>query len=400
MSPHFFSSIVFRALVDSVSYMGAGRVGIRNGEKFVLEKGLTFEDKYWAEAMMKKYCPTNDENPVVILTEEESARALDYLTRYGEVGADISEEAMTVSMRCDHAVEMRDFLKTKYHDSPEFTVWGFLPEDNGVPKCFEEWFALYQVWRLSLGVAENPYIDAVFGTSECRLGALPKLWVDKLDECVQITDASADLPTPWKGRGRSVTRQDLNSVLPTWESNPRLSGLFTGAIIDRWFGIIRSQRDQRKLGRTEFVHPDNSCLFNATPQQLADRKLDIDPDISMIFFPTVIKEQKHCILVVALPKDREMVLYDSLGLESTTRLREKLPWIQNTGELKDKQLWAQKWRRCPEQMEADACGVFMLINAKFVADEKQYVNGLYSQKDVPYLRRYIAATICMGAFPD
>ena len=411
MPPHFLSSIILRALVNQIAQSGVKGAGIYNGKKIILEKKLTYEDKAWAEAMKKKHCSANNEQPVVIVTGRENARARDYMTRYGEVGVDISDE-VTLAMRPQHAIEIRDFLKTMHHDRPEsivctlpegfLDIWGFLPWENGLPKCFKEWFALMQVWRLSMGAPENAFQDAAFGTPECPLGPLPKPWEDKLDECMQITNDSAldsAIVTPPKGRSLFVTRQDLNSVLPTWDSNPFFSGLLSSTIIERWFQILTSHQDQRKRGKTICVHLDDISLGNATPQELADRMLDVEPDIKLILFPTVIKERKHCILLAAIPEDHEMLLYDPLGVESTRKLQEKVTCIKDTREIEQKQPWGLTWMNCPEQREADACGVFMLVNAIFFGEGKS-PRGLYSQKDALFLRRYIAAVICMGMFPD
>lgn len=232
MPSHLFSTNILGALCQHISYMEAE---VYNEKKIALEKRLTFEDVAWAEAMMKKHCRANDEIPVVILTEEETAQARDYLARYGEIGVDIADEA-TKFFYCNYAAKIRDFLKTMDNDRPGNEVWttaegfldicGALPKDNGAPKCFNEWFALMQVWRLSLGVTGIPF-EAVNGTFELYLEHLPKSWEDKLDECMQFTHPSAAIP------GLFVTREDLNSILHTWDSNPFLSGLVTGAIIDR-----------------------------------------------------------------------------------------------------------------------------------------------------------------------
>lgn len=143
-------------------------------------------------------------------------------------------------------------------------------------------------------------------------------------------------------------------------------------------------------------------LVTRTPQQVAESMLGIDTgdrDIKMILFPTVIKEENHCVLLVAFPEDRDMLLYDSRGPESSKRLSEKLPWLKDTGLNREKKSWRLTWCDCPEQSEADACGVFMLMNARFVAED-QGPDEAYSQNDALFLRRYIAASICMGDLPD
>ena len=404
MSPRLISSIILRDIIEEIEQVGKGR---HLGEMITPLERITLDDEDWAETVAKKYHRALQEHPVVVLTEEENSQAREYLARYKEVGLDIPERA-TQSIRGNHAIEIRNFLKAMHYDEPQYSlwessggiwdVWDFLPHDNQDPACFKEWFAVIQVWRLTLAKAEIPFKDAAIGTSACVLGSLPKLWEDKLDECMQITSASAIIPTP-RGRGLPVTRHDLNSVLPTLNISPDSPGLVTDTIIDRWFQILTSRRDQRKRGSTVFIHPDSLELAAATPQEVAENMLLVDADIEMILFPTVIKEQDHCILFVALPQSHVIVVYDSLGPESTKRLQKNLSWIKETGLKPETRFWEVTWMKSPKQGQADACGVFMLINAMLIAEGRD-PDGGYSQEDAMFLRRYIAAVICMGELPE
>ena len=380
---------------------------MRLGKRITLEKGLTFKDEEWAEAVTKKHYRALQDHPVVVLTEQENAQARDYLARYKEVGLDIPDRATSL-IRDQHAGEIRDFLKAKHDDQPETIVWAIAgvtwdiwnspPFENGDPTCFNEWFAVIQVWRLSLAMAETPFLDAATGTPECRLGPLPKLWEGKLDECMRITNPSTIIPTP-RAQGLPVTRADLNSVLPTLDASPYSPGLMiTSTIIDRWFQILKSRRDQSKGGSTVIVQPDSLELAGATPQQLTYNILRVNPHIDMILFPTVIKEQDHHLLLAALPQSRMMAVYDSLGPESTKVVQKTHPWIKEALPKKETWGWEMEWKKCPRQDEADLGGVFMLINALFVGEGKD-PDGRYSHEDALFLRRFIAAVICMGELP-
>ena len=376
------------------------------GKRITLEKGLTFEDEEWAEAVTKKHYRALHDHPVVVLTERENAQARGYLARYKEVGLDIPDRATSL-IRDKHAGEIRDFLKAKHNDQPENTVWAIPgmtwdiwdspPFENGDPTCFKEWFAVIQVWRLSLAMAETAFPDAAIGTPECLLRSLPQLWEDKLDECMRITNPSAIIPAP-RGQGLPITRADLNSVLPTWNASPYSSGLITNTNIDRWFQILKSHRDQSKRGSTVIVHPDSLELAGAAPPQITYNTLQVDPHIDMILFPTIIKERDHCVLAVAHSQSRVMVVYDSLGPESTKIVQKTHPWIREARPKREIWGWEMEWKKCPRQDEADLGGVFMLINALFVGEGKE-PDGMYSQEDAMFLRRFIAAVICMGELP-
>ena len=403
MSSRLFSSIILRELIKEIEQMGRG---MHLGKRITLEKGLTFEDEEWAEAMTKKHHRALHDHPVVVLTEQENAQAREYLARYKEVGLDIPDRATSL-IRDEHAGEVRDFLKAKHNDQPEAIVWAITgvtwdiwdspPFETGDPTCFKEWFAVLQVWRLSLAMAETPFPHAATGTLECRLRPLPKLWEDKLDECMRITNPSANIPTP-RGQGLPITRADLNSILPTWKASPYSSGLISSTVIDRWFDILKSHRDQSKRGSTVIVNPDSPEMAGATPPEITRNTFRVDRRIDMIMFPTVIKEQDHCVLVVALPQNRVSVVYNSLGPESTKSLEKTHPWIMEVRLKKETRGWETEWMKCPRQDEADLCGVFMLINALIVVEEKS-PDGMYSQEDALFLRRFIAAVICMGELP-
>lgn len=403
MSGRLLSSITLRELIGEIEQMGRG---MHLEKRITLEKGLTCGDEKWAEAMTKKHYRALHDHPVVVLTEQENAQAREYLARYKEVGLDIPDRATSL-IREKHAGEIRDFLKAKHNDQPESIVWAIPgvewdiwdspPFDAGDPTCFNEWFAGVQVWRLSLAMAETPFPDAAVGTRECRLGPLPKLWEDKLDECMRITNPSAIIPTP-RGQGLPVTRADLNSVLPTWHASPYSSELITSTIIDRWFQILKAHQDQKKRGSTVIIYPDSLELAGAAPPVITAKILEVDPHIGMILFPTVIKERDHCVLAVALPKRHLSVLYDSLGPESTKKFQKTHPWMMEVLPKKETRMWEVKWKNCPRQHEADLSGIFMLINALLVGEEKE-PEGMYSHEDALFLRRFIAAVICMGELP-
>lgn len=389
MSARALSSLVLRELLKEI-------------EK--IREGITRPDEDWAEAMAVNYSRATQEQPVVYLTKEENDQTRKYLAWYKACGLDVADRA-TRFIRAKHATEIREFLKTESdyqpvsmeHDAIE-NIQHSLPRDNGTPTCFKEWFAVNQVWRLTLAMTEITLQDAAFGTPECCVDPLPKPWEDKLDECMQITDASTKLPIP-RGGGLPITRHDLNTVLPTSYVDADLSGLLSNATIDAWFRILLSFRDQRQPGRTVVIHPDSLDLVAATPQQVTENAMLVNPKIEMVLFPIVIKERDHCILVVAFPKKHMVAVYDSLGSKSSKVLQKSRLWIERKDPQLGEMLWKVWWMDCPLQGEEVACGVFMCMNALFVCVDKD-TQEQYSRRDTLFLRRYIAAVICMGKLPE
>ncbi|CAD6592582.1 MAG: hypothetical protein ASARMPREDX12_006258 [Alectoria sarmentosa] len=385
MSLRGFSSIVLRELIKEIEQ---------------LQEGISLEDEDWAEAAKREYHEAIQQQPLVYLTEKDYELVIEYLAWYKRCGLDVAARA-TQLVRGNHAADILAFLKTKY-DGMEW-IDGYISYDiqhplpsnnNGVPTCFEEWLAITQVWRLTLAMPETPFQFAEFG--DCPLSPLPKVWGDKLDECMQITDASGIVPAP-KGYGLFLKRCDINSILPTSDTNTDLSGLLTDTLTDRWFRMLVSYRNQRKPGRTVCIHPECLALASATHQEVAERTMMVNADIDMILFPTVITTQGHCVLLVAFPQKHVIAVYDSLGYESTRTLQSA--WVKGNSSESETEQWEVKWVDCPRQIEGDACGVFMFINALFLCSEKDPLDG-YSQDDVFFLRRYIAAAICMGELPE
>ncbi|CAF9943137.1 MAG: hypothetical protein ALECFALPRED_010691 [Alectoria fallacina] len=384
MSLRAFSSIVLRELIKEI-------------EK--LREGLFLQDADWAAAATRQYHEAIQEQPLVYLTEEDYELVIEYLAWYKSSGLDVAARA-TQFIRGNHAAEIIAFLKTKYDgmawndDYISYDIQHPLPSNNdGVPTCFKEWLAIAQVWRLTLAMPETPFQFAESG--DCLLSPLPKLWEDKLDQCMQITDASGIVPAPI-GYGLRLTRRDINSILPESDASTDPSGLLTGTLIDRWFRMLVSHRNQRKPRCTVYIHPDSLDLFTATPQEVAERTMMVSADIDMILFPTIITTQDHCVLLVALPQKHVIAVYDSLGYESTRKLQSA--WVKGNSSESETECWEVQWVECPRQGEEDACGVFMFTNALFLCSEKDPLDG-YSQEDVFFLRRYIAAVICMGELP-
>ena len=388
MSTCLFSSLILCELIKEIEH--AGDVSRPINES-------------WAETMAAMYCLELEEQPVVYLSARENFQTRQYLAWYKDSNLNLADRAVRF-IRGNHAAEIREFLKSKHdgwpvlaeHERVEDTHYPF-PSNPGAPTCFKEWFAVAIVWRLTRALIEISLQDAAVGTSESLIGPLPLVWVEKLDECMQITEASAVIPTP-KGWGIPLRRRDINSLLPASDIEADESGLLTDGIITSWFQILLSHREQSLPGSTVMIPPDSLELAAATPQEVSEKAILVNADIETILFPTVIKEQGHCILLVAYPKKKVLTVYDSLGYDSTKELRKNRPWIKENYRPKEGD-WEVIWIECPHQGEEVACGVFMLINALFAVLIKDTAGG-YSAEDSMFLRRYIAAVICMGKLPE
>ena len=285
------------------------------------------------------------------------------------------------------------------HESEEEDYYPF-PKDDRAPASFKEWFAVTSVWRLTLAMPEIPYSFATIGKAEGLLCTLPKPWEEKLEECLKITEASAIVPVP-RGWDLPLRRRDIDSILPTKNLDTHESGLLSNGVISSWFQILLAHREKTMPGCTVFVPPDSLDLAGSTPREVAEKKRMVNAKIDTVLFPTIIKEQDHCLLVVAYPQRNVLIVLNSQGTESTKELRTDRPWMQ-AKDVKDKPKggdWDVLWVECPHQRAEVACGVFMLINALFIIMVKDPSKG-YSHQDAMFLRRYVAAVICMGKLPE
>lgn len=388
MPLHAFSSLILREVIREIGMIG---------------EGIRLEDEEWAEAMEAEYGVAIKMHPVVFLMPEENAKAILYLNHYKINGLDLVERG-THLIRDEHAVDIRAFLKSKYEsqgsDEREFTKIAneYLPSGDGPLKCLTEWIAINIVWRLAGAMPRISFTDAAFGTPDCSLDPLPKLWVDKLNDIMQITDASAILPVP-KAPGGFFTRRAFDSILPKSDTHANRTGLLDGKVIDRWFQILVSHRNKVKPDQTFFVHPDSLDVVGTSPQEVVEKAFMVNADTDLVLFPTVINEKDHCILVAVLPHRYTVVVYDPLGSQSTKSLVEKRPWLKEGYTRPGMELWEVVWMPCTEQGDEAACGVFMLMNALF-ASLASHPEGKYDASDVLFLRQYIAAVICMGELPE
>lgn len=388
MYPRLFSSLVLRELITELKQ-------IEEGERPI--------DEDWAEHMATKYARELQEQPVVYLEAKENFEARQCLTWYKDCDLNLAVSA-TQATRGIHAAEIRNFLQSKHngwpvmaeHERMEDTHYPF-PSEDRAPTCFKEWFAVAIVWRLTRAMKEVSYQDAAIGTSESNIRPLPTIWEDKLDECMQITEASAVVPAP-KGGILPLRRRDIDSVLPTSDFEADESGLLTDGIINSWFQILFSHQQKSEPGSTVVILPDSLDLAAATPKEVAEKAMSVNEDLRLMLFPTVIKEREHCILAAAYPQKKVLSIYDSRGFRSSKALQKDRPWIKENYKPNEGD-WEVIWIECTYQGEEVACGVFMLINALFAVLVKN-PHGGYCSEDTMFLRRYIAAVICMGRLPD
>lgn len=388
MYPRLFSSLILRELIKELEQVASEESPV---------------DEEWVGDMATKYGREIEEQPVVYLEESEYFEARQCLAWYIEYGQEIAERA-TLGTRGIHATEIRNFLQSEHNGWPIFarnermegTHYPF-PSEDRAPTCFKEWFAVAAVWRLTRAMKYVSFLDAADGTSESLIPLLPSQWVDKLDECMQIREASAVVPAP-KGGPLPLRRRDIDSVLPIPYFEADESGLLTDGIIHSWFQILFSHRQKTNPGTTLFILPDSLDVAAATPKEVAQTAMMVDEDLKMMLFPTVIKERHHCILVVAFPHRKVLTINDSLGFESSRALQKDRPWIKENHRPKDGD-WKVVWLECPNEGEEVACGVFMLMNALFAVLDKDPSNA-YCSEDTMFLRRFIAAVICMGELPE
>ena len=388
MCRNLFSSLILREIIKEIGF---------------IKEGVFSEIQRWAETMTMTYGQELEEHPVLYLTETEDYQARQYLITFKRNKIDVAENAINLQ-RGKHATEIMEFLKTRHggwpvfakHESVKEDHYTF-PRDGRAAACFKEWFAVISVWRLTLAMPGITYQDATIGTAEILISSLPEPWEEKLEECLKVTEASAIVPAP-KGWDLPLRRRDIDSILPSENLDTHESGLLTNGIISSWFQCLLARRERSRPDDTVFIPPDSLDLVGSTPQEVAEKKVMVNAKIKMVLFPTVIKEQDHCLLVIAYPQKKVVTVMDSQGSESTKRLQQDRPWLKEERHPKDGD-WMVIWTECPHQGEEVAGGVFMLINALFLIMVKTPVGG-YTHQDATFLRRYVAAVVCMGELPE
>ena len=386
MGSKLFSSLVLREIIKEIG----------------LEGGAFLKRHSWAETMTTTYRQELEEDPVLYLTDSDASEARKYNAVLKQKKVDAVETA-TYLVRGKHATDIREFLNLRHDGWPVFAKdengeiveedhYPF-PKDDRAPACFDEWFAVTNVWQLTLGLPGISYHDATIGTDGSIIQPLPNEWEEKLEECLKVTEPSANIPVP-KCWDLPLKRRDLDSLLPTENE----SGLLTNGIISSWFRILLARREQVKPGCTVYVPPDSPDLAGSTPQDVAENRMMVNEKIDMVMFPTVIKEHDHCILVVVMTKKQAILVLDPLGNESTERFEEDRPWIEEDRQPKDGD-WEVAWLESPLLGTEMAAGVFMLINSLSLVTIANPAH-MFTYQDATFLRRYIAAVICMGKFPD
>ena len=444
MGSKLFSSLILRELIEETEHT---------------DERLLRGFEAWAETMTMKYSQELREHPVVYLTEPENCQARKYLNVFKKFNNDVVERAVGL-LRGKHAAEIREFLKSRHdgwplfakhesgeeehesveekhesekekhenvkekhesgeekhesgeekhknveekhenvgekHQSVEEDHFTF-PKDDQAPASFKEWFAVISVWRLTRAMPEIPYSFATIGGAESVIRTLPNAWEEKLEECLKVTEASAIVPVPrcWD---LPLRRRDIDSILPTKNLDTHESGLLSNGVISSWFHILLAHHEKTIPGCTIFVPPDSLDLAGSTPQEVAEKRRMVNAKIDTVFFPTVIQERDHCLLVVAYPKTKVLIVLDPLGSDSTRELQTERPWIKAEDKPKGGD-WEVIWVECPHPRAEVACGVFMLVNALVLLMVKNPAKA-YTHQDATFLRRYVAAVICMGKLPE
>ena len=305
------------------------------------------------------------------------------------------EQHEGVKEKQENVEEKHESVEEK-HESVEEDHFTF-PKDDRAPASFKEWFAVTSVWRLTRAMPEIPYSFATIGGAESVIRTLPNAWEEKLEECLKVTEASAIVPVP-RGWDLPLRRRDIDSILPTKTLDAHESGLLSNGIISSWFQILLAHHEKTIPGCTIFVPPDSLDLAGSTPREVAEKRRMVNAKIDTVFFPTVIKERDHCLLVVAYPKTKVLIVLNPLGSDSTRELQTERPWIKVEDKPKGGD-WEVIWVECPHPRAEVACGVFMLVNALVLLMVKNPAKA-YTHQDATFLRRYVAAVICMGKLPE
>ena len=177
-------------------------------------------------------------------------------------------------------------------------------------------------------------------------------------------------------------------------------GWLNDKVVETFISIVAASKNQ-DAGKKGFLVV-NSFAVNkphSTNARTSANKAGVDAStvtgIEMILFP--MHEDKHWTLVIALPKERALRLYDSNTTHNTKHMIAVRDWITaGIGEAAED--WVIMEKACIQQTDDADCGVFVCINALLLASGNE-PPGKYSVENGKYLRELVAAVVCKGSYP-
>lgn len=360
----------------------------------------------WASDIENKYTVALIDHPCTDLSEDEYAQANSYIDHIKkDFGLDLiktfpkpeGDPFLSAAKELLATMPIEPNQEPWIEDVPmlEAQRWEDFLRASGANVSFEDWSAISSAFRRTDDRKEL-VLPSVKGGVKSYLNLLPKEWYNKLNLILPTTDLS-EVVTTYKGT--DITRGDIATVLPTstvqgaWPT-----GWLNHTVIETFLRIIAAARS-----------PDISIIvvnsymvmeLKATDIKSSAKKAGIEATtisaIDTILFPLHVRN--HWQLVVAFPRTRSLILYDSLRSGQQKQLEAVRDWLKEAiGEAKDV-VWDLQEKVCPQQTANSQCGVFVCIDALAVTFGKEPL-GWYSPEDDANLRQYVAAVICKGRFP-
>lgn len=368
----------------------------------------------WAKEIENKYGVEMIERPCIDLSLDETTQAHEYLqliyTTHGlnliqnfpRPGGDsyiVKAKELLATLPVDENQEPRGVDRPMYDQM----CWQAFCRSIGETVSFEDWHAVYYAHRRTQE-SKKPEFLAVVRPSKCLILPLPKEWVQKLNTIITKTTLSEVVANY---NQVEITRGDIATIMPTDNvggvtANSR-KGWLNDKVVETFLNIMAIAASKHPVtGEKKSILVVNSFAVNklhSTNPKISANKAGVDastlPGLDIILFPMY--EDNHWTLILALPKKRSLMRYDSKMAQNMKQLLAVRDWINaGTGETVGE--WVTSEESCIKQTDNSIGGLFVCINGFILVSGRKPI-GIYSQEDSQFLREFVAAVVCKGNYP-
>ena len=307
-----------------------------------------------------------------------------------------------------HLALVKEFLKTvpvgEYQEArvkdgmmEDQMPWEAFCQNSGETVSFQDWHSIHHAYR-RMGKRVKPEIIKVERRVECDVSALPREWMQKISTVLAKSNSSEIVASYSQVK---ISRGDVATILPTDNvATKSPKGWLNDKVVETFINIVAASKNQ-DAGKKIFLVVNSFAVnkLHSTNAKTSANKAGVDAStvtgIEMIPFP--MHEDKHWTLVVALPKERALRLYDSSTTHNTKHMIAVRDWITaGIGEAAED--WVMLEKACIQQTNDADVGVFVCINALLLASGNES-SGKCSMENGQYLREFVAAVVCKESYP-
>lgn len=361
------------------------------------ENEFTRRDLHWVQAFEEKRIADLEGRKVILVKKEEAERLYALDTELQKRGINVMAKVLGKSKRIFDSKHYTAVKKIFGGTSDNIRA---IVADGGMEDIqlyrdflstaestlsFSEWHEITTAYRVR---APWVTVAAPKGESElstCLLNDVPTWWKEDLSEKLAIKDPGEVLVTSLNER--DITREEISALVPD-KAMDISGGWLNFVIVDAYFQILANSAPTN----TGVIYVAGFVLGKlAKPSKAAIVA-------NAILLPLYLEGSRHWVLFLIGFARKTMIYMDSLGTGMQDTVEKVLTWVQELMGESHRESWTVMQKECPVQAEEASCGVCMCINAVLSSQEGD-VSTAYSAKDIPWLRRWIAAIICQGQLP-